>query len=479
MCNFVAIMSTLEQALTSFFEARPQLCQSGTIVVGLSGGRDSLSLLHWLAHAELVQNNIVAVYVDHGLRPEAAAEGELLAKMIKDWGVEFRAEKSDLTAETFSENAGRMARYGIFETVAKQVGATAICTGHHAGDQAETVLLHLLRGSGLTGLTGIQLESERGGINLIRPMLQATPEMIVQYAAEHELTPLEDPSNQEMRFARNRIRHDLLPKLAAEYNPQIGNSLGKMAHILQDDWAALEQIHAINWQAAVFEKGDGWCAIDWGHWESQNGSYQRYAIRRLYAQLHGSAQDLTLENLESARLGLLTRQTDKKYQLSGTIVVQFVYGMLVAMQPAAVDLFGAPQLGDGVIEIDPFESGCVSLENGRWQIDVQPVPPSAIQLSANDPDQWSEFLSIPANGQLTLRGRQPGEKFQPFGMNGQVSLKKLMIDRKIPAVLRDQWPLVADNDGVLWVAGHRLAQRAAITPQTNHAVQLTFSQLSV
>ncbi len=469
-------MSTLEQLLTSFFENRPQLCHSGTLVVGVSGGRDSLSLLHWLAHTDFVQSKIVAVYVDHGLRAEAAAEGDQLAQMVKGWGVEFQAVKSDLTPETFSENSGRMARYTIFETVAEQVDAQAICTGHHAGDQAETVLLHLLRGSGLTGLTGIRPETVRNGVNLIRPMLLATSEMIEQYAVKHQLAPLEDPSNTDLRFVRNRIRHDLLPKLAADYNPQIHKSLSQMAHILQDDWDALEQAHAASWQTAEFEFGDGWCAIGFDQWQGESASYQRYALRRLYAQLHQSTQDLTLENLESARAGLLAKKIDKKYQLSGTIVVQFVYGMLVAMQPHSVDLFGAPQVDNHEIEFDPFEEQSLRLANGRWQVKVQPIDAAAAEVDACKSHPWSAFLSLPAGEKLTLRGRRPGEKFQPLGMAGQVSLKKLMIDRKIPAMLRNQWPLVADTNGVLWVAGHRLAQRAAITPQTAHAVKLTFTQ---
>ncbi len=482
------MMSKFDQTLTTFFQTGldPDRIKPGPFVVAVSGGQDSLCLLHWLAHAPLIEKKIIAVYVDHGLRPEAKAEGEALRQLSAEWGAACHVRHAGLTADTFTENSGRVARYKILRDVAEQEGASYILTGHHAADQAETVLLHLLRGSGLTGLTGMReqasvpVDDGAQTVKLLRPMLAATPEMIQAYVTLHDLEPFEDPSNQDARFVRNRIRHSLIPHLQKEYNPQITKGLSQMAQILQDDWDALEQIHLQNWENGRFEKGDGWCALDHPHWNAANPSYQRFALRKLYACLNGSTQDLAMENLESARQGLIMAKTGKRYQLSGMVWVQAVYGKLVATLPTAEDLFGSPQIGGKATVIAPDTVSTMSLHDGIWTLNLTPIAAEDVDLKAAAENRWVAFVDADkVEGQLVMRGRVIGETFRPFGLVGEVALKKLMIDRKIPAMLRKQWPILADDSGPLWVAGHRLAQRATISDQTQNALKIELTKPTI
>ena len=359
-------MTSLDYILTDFFKHNRSIEQQESLVVAVSGGRDSLCLLHWLTHSADVEQKIIVVTVDHRLRPESTAECEQVCQIATQWGAECHICQTELTPETFSENSGRLARYTILQDVARQSHAQHILTGHHAGDQAETVLLHLLRGSGLTGLTGMrqQLPLDRLGLPslltsdhpadqpliLVRPMLTVTPTMLDKYAAEHNLTPIEDPSNENNDYTRNRLRNRLIPLLEDQYNPQIQKALSQMADILQDDWTALEAIHAKTLAQADPQQGFGWRSLDFQVWKDQNASFQRYALRQLYAQLYGSTQDLTQGNLEAVRSGLAEQKTDKQYQLSETIWVRKGYGALLVYHVTVAD-----QLFDFAASINGYD----------------------------------------------------------------------------------------------------------------------------
>ncbi|MFK7803544.1 MAG: tRNA lysidine(34) synthetase TilS [Anaerolineae bacterium] len=474
-------MSTLNQTLAQYFNSNLHLQGHGPLVVAVSGGRDSICLLHWLTHSSEIKVETIAVTIDHGLRPESAFECKQVLELATEWGAECQIKQTLLTPETFTENSGRIARYAILKDAARQAQARFILTGHHAGDQAESVLLHLLRGAGLTGLTGMRdqavlpkVEIEDEPLVLVRPMLNVSPAMLDQYAAEHDLNFFDDPSNKDKTYTRNRIRHTLIPLLEKQFNPQIQKSLSQMAEILKDDLFALEALHASKWEQTEEEQGLGWCSINFEAWSAGNPSFQRYALRQLYARVIGSTQDMTQENLEAARVGLSQKKTDKRYQLSGSVWVQKAYDTLLAYHKSAAELFDMPQIRGAANDytFDSKEKRVVDFLREPWQMHICPVLVDEINLEEAVANRWVAFLAVKKDADLILRSRQQSEAFRPFKFDGDVYLKKLMIDRKIPAILRDRWPLIADETGILWVAGHRLAARAAITAATKHAVRI-------
>ena len=478
-------MTTFNRTITQFFKVYPSLQKNGPLIVAVSGGRDSLCLLHWLTHSSIINSKIIAVTIDHGLRSESTAECEQVKRMATRWGAECLIRQTLLTAKTFTENSGRIARYNILQDAARQAGAKFILTGHHAGDQAESLLLHLLRGSGLNGLTGMQeqttLSNDGETFALVRPMLNIIPIMIKAYAAEHKLKAVDDPSNYDEKYTRNRIRHTLIPLIENRFNPQIQKNLSQTAGILRDDFAALEEVHLSRWDAAEHDQGVGWGTFGFANWESGNRSFQRFVLRQLYSHAHGSMLDLSQENLEAARKGLSQQKTDKRYQLSGTVWVQKAYDTLLAYHTSAAELFDMPQLpaSQKEILIGAEVASEIKLKNNQWKLLVRPIDTHQINLEETVENRWVTFLTVrQQNTKLILRGRQQSEAFRPFRMSGDVYLKKLMIDRKIPAILRDRWPLIADETGILWVAGHRLAERAAITADTRFAVKVTLEKCS-
>jgi tRNA(Ile)-lysidine synthase len=207
------------------------------LLIGVSGGPDSLCLLHAL-HA--LGYHIIAAHVNHGLRPEADEEEQTIKQYAGELGVEFFSCKVDVLSYASEhsnsiEEAGRIMRYHYLFERAEKMGVCAVLVGHNADDQVETILMHLLRGSGLAGLRGMEYRSVPNPwsehIPLIRPLLSIWREEIVKYLTEHGLKPISDQSNLDTTFFRNRLRHELFPILE-KYNPRIRENLQRLGLIL-------------------------------------------------------------------------------------------------------------------------------------------------------------------------------------------------------------------------------------------------------
>lgn len=215
------------------------------VLVAVSGGADSLALLHILnvLRADL-GITIHAATLDHGLRGTQGAEDTaFVANIAAAWQIPCAVGSADVPHlatvwRLGTEATARRARYAFLRETAVQVGADCIATGHHLDDQAETVLLHLIRGSGLAGLRGILPRSEREGVRLVRPLLAVPHADLVAYVAAVGITPHDDPSNADQHYARNKVRHAILP-LLREINPSVAESLGRTAATLREDYAAL------------------------------------------------------------------------------------------------------------------------------------------------------------------------------------------------------------------------------------------------
>ncbi|GAB4544800.1 MAG: hypothetical protein OHK0023_02130 [Anaerolineae bacterium] len=215
------------------------------VLVGVSGGVDSLAMLHILG--QLRADLAIALHaatLDHGLRgADGAADAEFVRGVCAQWDVPCTVGTVDVPRLAMewrigTEAAARKARYAFFSQTAAQVGATAVAVGHHREDQAETVLLHVLRGAGLAGLRGILPVSSQDGLKVVRPLLEIARDELEAYLAPLKITPRQDASNADEQYARNRIRHRLLP-LLREFNPQVEAALARLASTAREDYAAL------------------------------------------------------------------------------------------------------------------------------------------------------------------------------------------------------------------------------------------------
>lgn len=464
--------------------ARPFLPPSSKLVISVSGGPDSLALLHVLA-AIFPLEYLVVVHLNHGWRAEAETEAEFVRATAVSLHIPCYIEKTDVIglarAEGLSlEEAGRNARYAFFARVARQVGANAIAVGHHADDQAETVLMHLLRGAGLAGLRGMLPVSplpDADDLWLIRPFLTTTRAEIEQYCREHALNPVIDPSNRDTTYFRNRLRHELLPILA-DYNPQIKARLQRMAAVAAADFALLDGLTQEKLGEILLETGADWLALDRSKWLALPLSLRRAVLRQVVKRLRADLRDVNFQPIEQARLAAEKGKTGVQAALPGGVMLTVEYERLtIAADPDALPIHWPQMVGDTAVSTALSAGvplpipGCIQLANG-WTLTAEPVPSIDLSQIQNNPDPWTAFVDV-GGADLWVRGRLAGERIRPLGMSGQsAKLKEVMINRKIPARLRAGWPIVATTAHPVWLVGHLLDERGRVTAVSPAVIRL-------
>ncbi|MBK8984856.1 MAG: tRNA lysidine(34) synthetase TilS [Chloroflexi bacterium] len=458
----------LAQALTSGLPGR--------LVVGVSGGADSLALLHSLAYHAPAYDLVVA-HLNHGWRDTAVSDAQFVAQTAAAWGLPCVVETADVIAQASAggqslEEAGRLARYRFFASVARETGAAAVLVAHNADDQAETVLLNLLRGTGLTGLGGMKSVAplpEAPEFWLLRPLLTTSRADIEAYCQEHGLTPVQDSTNSDITFLRNRIRHHLLPELTT-YNPQIQTHLQQLAHIVAADEDYLEQVVAEHWPALAPAQSGAWLALDRARWLALPLAMRRRSLRRAVATVRPSITDLSFATIEQARLVAEAGAVGAQSDLPDGVRLRVDYGRLLITTPVQRQPGDWPQLPAGAVLPLPVP-GILPLANG-WRLETTLLDSVDAAYVQNNADPWLAFLAADTPP-LWVRGRRPGERFAPLGMNGRTtSLKKVMINRHIGAAWRNDWPLVCTAQHIVWLVGHQIDERAKITPASRGVFQI-------
>ena len=507
----------VEQAQAALGES--SLVERGdTVIVGVSGGADSVALLDVLTRlAAPLRLTVHAAHLDHRLRPDSAEDAAFVAALTARLSVPLTLGQADVAgyveaAALSLEEAARQLRYAFLVAMARQQGARRVAVAHHLQDQAETVLLNLLRGAGLAGLRGMtplaplppvpddvwaggwltgveppdqpRVRSKRPqDVALVRPFLRLPRSDILAYVAERGLPYREDASNRDPRFTRNRVRHELLPVLAT-YNPAIVESLGRMARRLADDLAYLEEQADDLWQSTVRAVADG-LELDLNMLTQQPLALQRQLVRLAVDSLRG-LRDVTAEPIEAVVDLANAGETGERRSLPGLTARRGYRTLFIG--PGDRPVPGWPLVAQ--TEPVPVEvPGLTSLPGTTWALSVEAVPaeelPEIVQTAQRQARQrrQTETNEVPelaavidarvAQNGLWIRPRQRGESFQPLGLRGRSrTLHEFMIDAHIPSEVRDRVPLVVNTEHVVWVGGFRLDHRARLTPETPAAWRL-------
>ena len=395
---------------------RRLLGSTDRVVAALSGGPDSAALLAVLAtlrDAGLVAW-VSAVHVDHRLRPGSADDGEACAALCRRLGVAFERVEVEVAPGNVQAQA-RLARYAALRRAAARAGATRIATGHTRSDQAETVLLRLLRGSGARGLAGIP--PRRGMV--VRPLIDRSRREVMAYLRARRLPWLEDPSNATPRYLRNRVRGAVVPLLES-VNPSLERALARTADLLRDDERALDRLS----RAAVHG-----AAASGGELLGLPVAVRRRAVRRLWKEARGRRAGLTARHVETV-LALLRRRGPGRVALPDGIEARFAYGRLELVRARRRPARTSPEIAVP--------------GPGRYQL---PGRHGAVEIGLR-PGTRPEEVDWP----LVLRTRRPGDRFRPERGRGSKKLKAWLIDRKVPREERDQLLVLADRRGrVLWL----------------------------
>jgi tRNA(Ile)-lysidine synthase len=437
-----------------------------TLIVALSGGADSTALLDMLSRLPGFHLRPVAAHLNHCLRgADSDVDQEFCRKLAASYGIPFEFSRVDVKGLAKSEglnleDAGRRARIIFLEQVREKYGAAAIVTAHHSDDQAETILMRLLRGSGMTGLCGIPYRNQRG---YIRPLLNVTRAEIVQYLTECGLDWREDASNQDTSFLRNRIRHELLP-LLEQYNPSVRRSLISTAAILADEDALLETLaeHAFN---ASWYKVGGSFACSIAAFKAHPAALQRRILRHVCRQLTGNLDGFNLGHIESIRQLLDSSAPNSRLSLPQSVSAVREYDRIILSLSTAVS-------SDGVVDINITEPGHYPLPGGG-SLEVAICPAARVDYNGLSADSACFDLDITPLPWL-VRNFRPGDRIIPIGMAGRKKVKDVFIDNKIPMSERKMIPLLFCEGELLWIAGLRRADRGRVCEGTTTVLNITY-----
>jgi len=438
------------------------------VVVGLSGGPDSVCLLHALSQIQKpLTLTIYAAHLNHNLRGMDANKDAAFAMafskqlgihcIVKSEDVEAVARKEKLSIEA----AGRQCRYRFLEEVADKIGADKIAVAHHMNDQAETLLLHLLRGSGLTGLVGMIHQRER----IIRPLLDISREEILRYCDEHKLVYCKDATNEQPVVMRNRVRLELIP-LMETYNPEVVRALGRTASLLERDESTLNTLayEALDQSKTLNDTG----AYDLHSLKDLSEAILSRVIREIWRSQTDTSHTLQMVHVESVMKAVRNPGQVKSFQLPGGVTIKVTMDELVCNNQEEVV---APRHTMPPVMIK--ENGTTWLPQGRGCFRVKRTKKSETMIFADNP--FKQLISADSlKEDLILRHRYQGEHWEPLGLGGKKSLKKTFMEMKIPREERNQQLLLCHGNQVIWIVGNGISEKVRVTAETKKVLVVEY-----
>jgi tRNA(Ile)-lysidine synthase len=433
------------------------------LIVGVSGGVDSMVLLHLLnACREAFDLSLVVAHVNHGLRPaESEKEAELVQKQAARFGLpfeygEFRVREFQKRGGLSPQDAARRIRFRFFYHLLEKYHAQKIALGHHADDQVETVLLRLIRGAGLQGLKGM-LPIREGKV--IRPLLGVWEEKIRSFAAEEKIPFLTDSSNLKKDYLRNRIRLALIPLMEREYQPNFKEILLRTATILGEENDYLEKSAGAAYQKVIRGEGEN-LFFKFSEYQSLHPAIQWRVLRKILGKLCDGG--VALEEGEGSDVH---RLYEKLHQSSPSFLLELSQGAWVEKR------YDEVLLGKGKVEpYLPFDVELISPghtfipEIGKEVV----VEEADRDKFRNDYGPLNTALMDYGSLQFPLRMRnfRPGDRFYPLGARGSQKLKEFFIDHKIPKFERPKVPLLVSGERIVWIVGYRIDDRVKVTGKT-------------
>lgn len=454
---------------------RENLIQKGDkILVALSGGPDSVCLLHCLKKLEHIYDlKIYAAHLNHMIRGmEAQKDAMYTAKLcdafdliffVKSVDVPLYAKKERLSLE----EAARKVRYEMLFEIKDKISADKIAVAHNLDDQVETVLMRLMRGTGIHGLRGMDYLREDG---LIRPLLDVQKRDILKYCEEQKLSPRVDKTNEETEYTRNRIRINLIPLIEAEYSPQIKMHLSKMANLLREDDAFLEAE-----SSGIFQR-DAVILEDRVKLQADDLSLLHPAIAKRIIRYAVKEAAGTLEGLES---GHIDDVIDLMKSPKTHAMLHLPKGVFVYKRP------------EGIL----FTKKTIEAVSAEYRYSLKPgetirIPEMDLKMESRTMSK-EKCMMLPTGpltkafdidkiqGELIVRSRRDGDRIRPMGMGGTKKLKDLFIDLKIPREKRDSIPILCDERGILWVVGYKISEDYKIDENTKNVLRISCSERRV
>ncbi len=495
---------TLEQRVLDFTRQHHLVSGGEKLVVAVSGGADSVCLLHILVGLQAkLKVKLHLAHLNHQLRDaDSEADADYVSDLARKLGITATIERRDVKAyqkkkRLSPEEAAREVRYRFLTEVAKDISAKRVAVGHTQDDHIETILMHLIRGAGTRGMRGLQPSTEwpskAGNLTVIRPLLEVSHQETEDYCHQHQLTPRLDASNLSLSPLRNRIRQQLLPLLQS-YNPGIAEALLRTGRIAGDDIDFLDKETARLWNKIARQQGEV-IILDKKGFDRLPPTLQRYLLRASAERLLGSAKDIEMRHIEEM-MAALGKPAGKRLSLPGGLIFATGYDKY-QLTTDMTGLSPFPKL-EGEVRLNIPGQTLLS----GWRVEATIIKPSTIKGRPEGALAPSEIITpLPlskgkgiqgigliksdftacldlakTSDKLIVRPRRRGDRFQPLGLSLPKKVGEFMIDAKIPQAWRQQVPIVCSPDKVVWVVGWRIDDRVKISDNTQQILRLEFKQ---
>ncbi|AND86172.1 tRNA lysidine(34) synthetase TilS [Clostridium tyrobutyricum] len=441
------------------------LCKKDKVVVAVSGGPDSLCLLHILYKLkEELDINLYVAHLNHCLRGKESDEDEKFVKnFCQSLDIEFRSKRVDINKISQQRNmscetAGRKVRYEFFNEVKKEVGAQKVAIAHNANDQAETVLMRIMRGTGLEGLTGIKAVRDH---EFIRPLINTTRCEIENYCKEENLNPQIDKTNLETIYSRNKIRLELIPYIEKNFNKDIINTINRLSDTIKVDNNYLDSI-----AKEKFKKYCDTCpekVIISKEAFLEDEAIVSRILRLSLRDVCGNLYDFEKIHIYDI-MRIQKHSTGKQIMLPNRIIVSNDYGDMIISK----NIKKAKMSND----IYVLHEGINNISN-NCAVYIESYCNEGIKnISKNKFIQYFDYDKI--KGNIILRNRKEGDKFIPIGMKGSKKLKNMFIDLKISKERRNDIPLICFGKSIAWVVGYRMGELFKIDKHTKKILAIEF-----
>lgn len=439
-----------------------------TIVIGLSGGPDSMALLYTLLEVKKkIDFSIIIAHVNHGVREEAL-EDELFVKSIGDsLGIPYYSKTVDMVGyarenSISQEEAGRELRYGFFRDLLAKYDKGRIAVAHNKDDQAETLLMRIFRGTGIDGLKGMDFIQG----DIIRPILNIEREEIEEYIEEKGIETVLDKTNLLPIYTRNQIRLELIPYIKENFNPNLINALWRLSEITSLDSSFLERYASERYRGILKSKEKGLVILDRDKFKKEDKSIRNRIIRKSIEELLNDLQGFSREHIDSVDGLFKSGKTGKELHLPREIIANIDYKDLQIYTKCS------KIKKDFIYRL---ELGYNQFDSINYKINLKIIPKEDVDFSRRKESvRYFDYDKI--KGNLFIRNRRDGDRFQPFGMKGSKKLKDFFIDEKISRDLRDRIPLIIDEENILWVIGYRTSELYKVDRDTEKVLMVSYQK---
>jgi tRNA(Ile)-lysidine synthase len=464
----------LEKKVAEFVEADEELAGAKKILLAVSGGTDSTALLYAMnaLKAEgILKADIIAFHFNHRLRgAESDGDERFVVEQAGKLGVTVKTKRGDVKKfaaknKLSIETAARKLRIESLIEAARENNCGFAATAHHAGDNAETVLHRLIRGTGFRGLGGIRPKRNFNGIYFVRPMLEAGRSDIIEYLKKRGLSWRVDRTNEDCKYTRNFIRHKLIAELQKQYDGLLERQLSELAKAARGFYDLVCNCADEVWPKAA-NCGGGKVILDLKVFLQQQPEVRIELIRRSLRMLESGEGDLSQGHFEKMSRLAEGNKSGREIELPGGFVAEFEYGKLIFTSQGKVE---AEKIESSVIEVpgqmrfgDYLIKTCV--------LEMKECDIKKFKSSKTNFVEWFDLdkVSLP----LEVRGRREGDRFVPLGQEQEKRVGKFLTDARVPRKVREKVLIVADREKIIWVWPVRMSEEAKVTLKSRKILQI-------